>query len=82
MCNLLSEGHSDGHDFHHCRTKKKLCFEIVWMFKLFKFHSTLSQSCVQAQLILTGFKLFQPAAGRSRLVVLIFNDGLVYFVIA
>jgi hypothetical protein len=33
-------------------------------------------------LILTGFKLFQPAAGRSRLVVLIFNDGLVYFVIA
>jgi hypothetical protein len=33
-------------------------------------------------LILTGYKLFQPAAGRSRLVVLIFNDGLVYFVIA
>jgi hypothetical protein len=33
-------------------------------------------------LTLTGYKLFQPAAGRSRLVVLIFNDGLVYFVIA
>lgn len=33
-------------------------------------------------LILTGYKLFQPAAGRSRLVVLIFNDGLVYFAIA
>ena len=33
-------------------------------------------------LMLTGYKLFQPAAGRSRLVVLIFNDGLVYFAIA
>jgi len=33
-------------------------------------------------LILTAYKLFQPAAGRSRLVVLIFNDGLVYFAIA
>ena len=33
-------------------------------------------------MILTGYKLFSPAAGRSRLVVLIFNDGLVYFVIA
>ena len=33
-------------------------------------------------LVLTGYKLFQPAAGRSRLVVLIFNDGLVYFAIA
>jgi hypothetical protein len=33
-------------------------------------------------LILTGYKLFAPAAGRSKLVVLIFNDGLVYFVIA
>jgi len=33
-------------------------------------------------LILTGYKFFSPAAGRSKLVVLIFNDGLVYFVIA
>ena len=33
-------------------------------------------------LILTAYKLFYTAAGRSRLVVLIFNDGLVYFVIA
>jgi len=33
-------------------------------------------------LILTGYKLFYPASGRSRLVVLIFNDGLVYFAIA
>jgi len=33
-------------------------------------------------LLLTGYKLFQPSAGRSRLIVLIFNDGLVYFAIA
>jgi hypothetical protein len=33
-------------------------------------------------LILTGYKLLYPAAGRSKLVVLIFNDGLVYFAIA
>jgi hypothetical protein len=33
-------------------------------------------------LILTGYKFFSPAAGRSKLVVLVFNDGLVYFVIA
>ena len=33
-------------------------------------------------MILMGYKLFSPAAGRSKLVVLIFNDGLVYFVIA
>ena len=33
-------------------------------------------------LVLTGYKLFQPSTGRSRLVVLIFNDGLVYFAIA
>ena len=33
-------------------------------------------------LILTGYKLFQPATGRSKLVVLIFHDGLVYFAIA
>jgi len=33
-------------------------------------------------LILTGYKLLNPAAGRSRLVELIFNDGLVYFAIA
>ena len=32
--------------------------------------------------ILTGYKLIYPAAGRSRLVVLIFNDGLVYFAMA
>ena len=33
-------------------------------------------------LILTGYKLSNPDVGRSRLVSLIFNDGLVYFVIA
>ena len=33
-------------------------------------------------LLLTGYKLFQPAVGRSKLVVLIFHDGLVYFAIA
>lgn len=33
-------------------------------------------------LILTGYKLLYPAAGRSKLVVLIFNDGLVFFAIA
>jgi hypothetical protein len=33
-------------------------------------------------LILTAYKLVYPATGRSRLVVLIFNDGLIYFVIA
>jgi hypothetical protein len=30
---------------------------------------------------LMGYKLFSPAAGHSRLIILIFNDGLVYFVI-
>nr|GAT59248.1 predicted protein [Mycena chlorophos] len=33
-------------------------------------------------LILTAWKLLFPAARRSRLVSLIFNDGLIYFVIA
>ena len=33
-------------------------------------------------LMLTGYKLSNPDVGRSRLVVLIFNDGLVYFAIA
>ena len=34
-------------------------------------------------MILTGYKLFEPAGtGSSRLVILIFNDGLVYFAIA
>jgi len=33
-------------------------------------------------LLLTAFKLLYPATGRSRLVALIFNDGLIYFVIA
>ncbi|KAF8636935.1 hypothetical protein AX17_003186 [Amanita inopinata Kibby_2008] len=33
-------------------------------------------------LILTGCKLIYPASGRSRLVNLIFKDGLIYFVIA
>jgi len=33
-------------------------------------------------LSLTAFKLLSPPAGRSRLVELIFNDGLIYFVIA
>ena len=33
-------------------------------------------------LILTGYKLFFPSAGRSRIAVLLFNDGLVYFAIA
>ena len=33
-------------------------------------------------LVLTGYKLCNPAVVRSKLVVLIFNDGLVYFLIA
>jgi hypothetical protein len=33
-------------------------------------------------LSLTAFKLLSPPSGRSRLVELIFNDGLIYFVIA
>ena len=33
-------------------------------------------------LMLTGYKLCNPAAARSKLVVLIFSDGLVYFIIA
>jgi hypothetical protein len=33
-------------------------------------------------LLLTAFKLLYPATGRSRLVGLIFNDGLVFFAIA
>lgn len=33
-------------------------------------------------LILTAYKLLYPATGRSRLVELIFNDGLIFFVIA
>ncbi|KAF8966625.1 hypothetical protein BDZ97DRAFT_1917436 [Flammula alnicola] len=33
-------------------------------------------------LSLTAFKLLYPATGRSKLVELIFNDGLIYFVIA
>lgn len=33
-------------------------------------------------LSLTAFKLLSPPTGRSRLVELIFNDGLIYFVIA
>ena len=33
-------------------------------------------------LILTAYKLLYPAVSRSRLVVLIFNDGLAYFAIA
>jgi hypothetical protein len=33
-------------------------------------------------LILTAYKLLNPTGGRSRLVELIFNDGLIYFVIA
>jgi hypothetical protein len=33
-------------------------------------------------LFLTAFKLLYPASGRSQLVELIFNDGLIYFVIA
>ena len=33
-------------------------------------------------LSLTAFKLLSPPTGRSRLVELIFNDGLIYFLIA
>jgi len=33
-------------------------------------------------LVLTGYKLLYPAVGPSKLVALIFNDGLVYFAIA
>lgn len=33
-------------------------------------------------LMLTAYKLLNPTGGRSRLVELIFNDGLIYFVIA
>ncbi|TFK26090.1 hypothetical protein FA15DRAFT_667769 [Coprinopsis marcescibilis] len=33
-------------------------------------------------LCLTAYKLFNPASGRSRLVELIFNDGLIYFLVA
>ncbi|KAH9478729.1 hypothetical protein JR316_0009189 [Psilocybe cubensis] len=33
-------------------------------------------------LILTAFKLFSPKNGKSKLVGLIFNDGLIYFMIA
>ena len=33
-------------------------------------------------LVLTGYKLLYPAVGPSRLVALIFNDGLLYFMIA
>ncbi|KAJ2933068.1 hypothetical protein H1R20_g4045, partial [Candolleomyces eurysporus] len=33
-------------------------------------------------LFLTAYKLFQPNSGRSKLVELIFSDGLIYFVIA
>ena len=43
---------------------------------------TFIYSMVFDFVVLTGYKFFSPAAGRSKLVVLIFNDGLVYFVIA
>ncbi|KAI0322861.1 hypothetical protein OF83DRAFT_1048291 [Amylostereum chailletii] len=33
-------------------------------------------------LVLTAYKLAKPEGGKSRLVQLIFNDGLVYFVVA
>lgn len=33
-------------------------------------------------LCLTAYKLFSPRTGRSRLVGLIFGDGLIYFLIA
>lgn len=33
-------------------------------------------------LLLTAFKLLYPKTGRSKLVNLIFNDGLIFFVIA
>ena len=33
-------------------------------------------------LVLTAYKLLYPATGRSKLVELIFNDGLIYFAIA
>ncbi|KAF5334689.1 hypothetical protein D9611_011944 [Ephemerocybe angulata] len=33
-------------------------------------------------LVLTAYKLFQPNSGRSKLVGLIFSDGLIYFAIA
>lgn len=33
-------------------------------------------------LILTAYKLLYPASGRSKLVQLIFHDGLIYFAIA
>lgn len=33
-------------------------------------------------LTLTAWKLFQPNSGRSKLVELIFSDGLIYFLIA
>lgn len=33
-------------------------------------------------LFLTAYKLFQPNSGRSKLVELIFSDGLIYFLIA
>ena len=33
-------------------------------------------------LMLTGYKLCNPAVGHTKLVVLIFNDGLFYFAIA
>lgn len=33
-------------------------------------------------LTLTAFKLFSPKNGKSKLVGLIFNDGLIYFMIA
>jgi len=33
-------------------------------------------------LVLTAWKLFQPNNGRSKLVGLIFSDGIIYFVIA
>ncbi|KDR80359.1 hypothetical protein GALMADRAFT_223241 [Galerina marginata CBS 339.88] len=35
-----------------------------------------------AVLFLTAFKLLYPSTGRSKLVELIFNDGLIYFMIA
>jgi hypothetical protein len=33
-------------------------------------------------LCLTAYKLLFPTGGKSRLVSLIFNDGLIYFLIA
>lgn len=33
-------------------------------------------------LVLTAYKLFEPNTNRSKLVELIFADGLIYFIIA